>query len=173
MDDIFEDGLPSEAEEEYDEYLYEEEPEMVAEMGAFERAGGASILGTRISASELKGKKMEDIAKHLSRISMSPQERLKIYVDALSRKLSDDGVVKIGEAEIVEMLSYVDSLKKPAFVNPIGFIMGYLASDGGRDLRVAQVKKIMGAVKRLDGEGGMTEPDVLRYSVMWEKLRQK
>jgi len=156
----------------FDEEDYVQEPEMRPEMGAFDRAGGTGILGTKIDISELKGKKMEDIAKKLSRISMGPEERLQIYVDALSRKFDDDGVVGISNENIDEMLSFISSLKKPQYINPVGFIMGYVATQGGRSMIKESVRKTIGVVEKLKGEGGMTGPDTLRYSTLWINLRR-
>lgn len=155
-----------------EDYEYMEEPEMQAEMGAFQRAGGAGILGSKIDISELKGKKMDEIAKKLSRVSMSPEERLRIYVDALSRKFNDDGIVTITNKNIEEMLSYVPVLKKPKYTNPIGFIMGYLATSGGRSMEKNSVQKVMRAVEKLNGEGGMDKPAIVRYSRLWLDLKK-
>ena len=158
--------------EAYGEEAYAEEPEMKAEMGAFERAGGTGILGTKIDMSELKGKKMEEIAKKLSRISMEPAERLRIYADALSRKFNDDGVIRMSNESIDEMLSYVSGVKKVKFVNPVGFIMGYAATDGGRSMNKENVQRIIRAVEKLKGEGGVGPNDVIRYGRLWMGLRK-
>jgi hypothetical protein len=155
-----------------EDYEYMDEPEMKPEMGAFERAGGTGILGSKIDISELKGKKMEEIAKKLSRVSMSPEERLKIYVDALSRKFNDDGVVKITNENIDEMLSYVSSLTKPQYTNPIGFIMGYVATNGGLNMKEETVKKVIRATEKLKDDGGFGPNDVIRYSSLWLNLRK-
>ena len=150
------------------EYIYEE-PEMMPEMGAFQRAGGTGILGSKIDTSELKGKKMEEIAKKLSRISMSPEERLRIYVEAMSYKLADDKVVNVIK-NIDEMLSYISNLSKPAYINPIGFIMGYVASNGGKDMDISRVKATIKSAEKLHNEGGFSPYDVLRYAKLWVNL---
>jgi hypothetical protein len=177
MEDFFEDEDQINEGDEYEEYEeYDNEPEMRAEMGAFGpggRVGGSSsILGSKIDPRELKGKKMSEIAKKLSRISMTPNERLRIYVDALSRKLNDDEVLKITDNMIEHMLTYISNLKNPENINPIGFILGYIATDGGKNMNKTQVKNVIKIVKKLDDEGGITDPDVIRYSRLWLNLRE-
>lgn len=53
---------------------------------------------------------------------------------------------------------------KIEFKNPIAYVLGYIASSGGKEITVGNVKK---AFKKLKSDMAVTQPDVIRYARYW------
>lgn len=157
--------------EDTDEYFGEEDvgPEYKAEMGAFERAS-IGRLGTRISAKDLKGKDVSEIYNTLSKSSFDPRDRLAVLTEAISLSINDRAVLSIDNDSIQDMISYISIIKKPEDINPVGYILGYMATNGGRNMNVSQVGTVINASKKIL-EGGITPPDVVRYARYWINLK--
>lgn len=146
--------------EDFDERAYDQGPQFEAEIGAFERTGMGGRLGTGVI-----GGLMGDIQKKMSRELSSPEDRFKIYVDAISRKLEGDGTVHISNQDIDAMLDKVSEIENVRYKNPTAYILGFLASRGGRNMD--NVTNVIKNVLPLIGDVGVEAPDVVRYARYW------
>lgn len=134
----------------------------VAEQKAFERAGPTGKLAELLTGGQEVGKKKETV---------SPEDRFLIAVDALSRKINDESKVKISQNDIDEMLERTRSIRNLKYKNPAGYILGYVASRGGRSLKEKDVKEVIDHALPLVAETNGVEPsDVLRYARFWRTL---
>lgn len=157
-----------------DDYFGEEEesfPEYKAEMGAFERTT-MGRLGTKISAKDLKGKDVGELYKILNKSSYDPRDRLALLVEAISLSLNDRGILSINNDLIQDMIGYINLTKKPEDLNSVGYVLGYMATNGGRNMVKTQVKTVIDASKKIL-EGGITPPDVVRYARYWINLKKQ
>lgn len=142
----------------YDDYddngwMSDEDTEFRPDIGAFERTGGG-LLGT-------KGEKEK---KHLQ----DPIEKFSVAVDAISRLLNDVSGITIEQKDIDKMVESAYLLKNIEFKNPSAYVLGYLASKGGRNIEKSTVDNVF--KKALSHTKGVLEPDVIKYAKLWLKL---
>lgn len=144
----------------------EKEPEMMAEIGAYERAGPPGALGTSL----IKSGTMAEIRKQLIKEISNPEERLRIFVDAISRKLNGEDIVRITQEDIDTMLEKIPTIPKAKYKNPSAYILGYLASRGGKKLDPSHVKKIIRTILPHLQDSGVEPADVVRYARFWTTI---
>ena len=66
------------------------------------------------------------------------------------------------------MLEKVDNIADIQYKNPIAYILGYLASRGGQSLRRNDVLSVINHVlPKLNNDGSVQPPDVIRYARYW------
>ena len=118
---------------------------------AWERTGGGNILGDQ----------------NLREVT-DPTERFKIRVNAMSKSLNDEELFVIGEPDIRTMLEKADQLQNVKYKNPMGYILGYLSTLGGKNFNTKIIKSIF---KKLNDQkfknSGIMKPDVIRYARLW------
>lgn len=155
-------------ENEYDEYA-EEGPEFQTEMGAYGEGGRVEIKRTIDQFKDLLVEGgLSTLTQAIGREYKNPIERFSGTVDAVCRSL---GI----EEEIIEtILLKILSLKNVEYINPVGYIFGYIATDGGREMDNA---KIQGIFRKIDVynnmlNAGMEQPDVIRYARFWINFRR-
>jgi hypothetical protein len=156
----------------YDEYFdedekafedgYEQEDQYKAEIGAIDRVGPSGKLAEMLSTPYTDGpKKVEN---------MSSEDRFLVFVDATCRRMIQEHIGGLSQSDIDTMLEkskYVIGLR---YKNPIAYIMGFLASKGGQSLKKDNVLMVINKVlPKMEGEGGVTPPDVIRYARYWKE----
>lgn len=158
MDEFF-----AEEEEMFADYEAEE-PRLEAEAKAFERVGPSGKLAELLSSPGV----IADIGKK-GREAISPEDRFLINTDAMCRRLNSENVIKITEADITNMLESTVKVVGLKYKNYIGYILGYLASQGGTTLNVVQVGYVIkNVLPHVADEGGITPADVVRYARFWK-----
>ena len=149
----------------FDDDLYgfeEEEPRYEAEIKAYERAGPSGILSELLSKPEVIEKKGREI--------LTPEDRFLINTDALSRRMSSERIANLTENDIRNLLSKTREVVGLKYKNYVAYVLGYLASEGGRSLRVKEVNDVItNVLPKLGNEGGVTGPDVVRYARYWRE----
>lgn len=150
-DDEFQDydyGSELESGEGYSEE-FEEEGKLMAEISAFERIGG---IGDLMITTDL--------------MAQDPTDRFKIKVNAISRDLKNNRHVSLNEDDIKNLLEKVSVIKEKGFnitfINPSAYVLGYIASKGGRQIDNKEVQNIFLNVLKL--VESVTQPDVIRYA---------
>jgi hypothetical protein len=129
------------------------------EVGVYDRAGPESRLQEFISSYT------DD-----KRIRTS-EDRFLIDVDTFSRKFTEDGIFKLTTVDINKMLEKTRNIKKLKYLNPLCYILGYIATSGGIKLDPLTVKKVIDDIlPEIDKNYGIEPPDVVRYSRFWKMI---
>jgi hypothetical protein len=136
-----------------------------AEINVYERVGlpgaAAALFGSIISGGDFS-----DLQRKINQIVQDPVERFAVYVDAISRNLSGYRGVEIVNNDIIEMLTRIKDIKDVQYKNPSGYVLGFLATNGGRNMDKENIKRIIEDI--LPHVSGSVEPaDVIRYSRLW------
>ena len=127
------------------------------EFGAYLRAGGGDS-----GCLDADGK--------FNRTIQDPILKFKCYVDIISRKLIVNNI-DLEERDINTMISYADKLEYINFKNPSAYILGYIASVGGRNILDSRVTHCFNKVLPLvELEAGLQRPDIIRYARLWVNL---
>ena len=68
------------------------------------------------------------------------------------------------------MLTHAKIIKNVEHKNPVAYILGFLATKGGRTLDKKNVMHVINNVlPEMKGDGGVEPPDVIRYARFWYK----
>jgi hypothetical protein len=146
-----------------EEYIDDPQP-MTAEVKAFERAGpGSTLIGPSFGD-------LNEIAKKMRIISEDYSEQFALYVDAISRKLNSNEEINISEDDITAMLNNIRKLKNVEHINPSAYILGYIASNGGKNMNIEKVKWVINVVSPKLDIGSVKPPDIVRYARFWMSL---
>jgi len=145
-----------------DEFFAEEE-EIFADYGeqgfqteakAYERVGPSGKLAELLSSS-----------------GDTPEDRFLINADALCRRLNGDSVVKLTELDITNILESTTRAVGIEYKNYAGYVLGYIASQGGKTLKVPQVQHVIKDIlPYVAEEGGLAPADVVRYARFWKEF---
>jgi len=128
-----------------------------SEVGAFDRVGYGNFLDTKIG----DGKK--------DHMSQTPLERFVSQVDAISRNITEQRIHDIGQSSIDYMIKIAELLPFVEYKNPLAYVLGYIASKGGRDIDSKLVQESFIILKKLSIES-VQNPDVIRYARLWKNL---
>jgi hypothetical protein len=158
MDDFF-----AEEEEMFADYG---EPKFEAEAKAFERVGPSGKLAELLSSPTA----LEDIGKR-GREAISPEDRFLINTDAMCRRLNSENIVKISQTDINNMLEKTVDIVGLRYKNYVGYILGYIASQGGKSMNAEQIKYVIKTIlPQIGEEGGIAPADVVRYARYWKEF---
>lgn len=139
------------------------EDEYGIEAKAFERASLGGKLAELMTSTLTDKKKGE-------RNKLTPEDRFLIGVDAECRRLTEEGEV-LTQDDIDNMLEKSQSLKGLKYKNVSAYILGYIASNGGKSLEKKKVMRVLNDVlPMLKKTSGVEKPDVIRYARLWTNL---
>jgi len=133
------------------EFIQEEDVEGRAEIGAFERVAYDNILGKNIDITNKKEKFIQ-------------------IVDNITLLLKDEFIGNVGRKEILDK---INNLKNVTYKNPVLYVLGYIASNEGKSLEEANLKKaylILQSNENDDRFSNISKPDILRYARLWINL---
>lgn len=143
-----------------DEWSFEknDEYDFQPEMGAFERVGapGSIYLGQKAQT-------------RMEKAMMDPLLKFRQYVDAICRNLNNWEKVNISEESIEYMLKKAENLKHIEAKNPTGYILGYIASNGGGDITKTKFNHVVKDILP-HSEVAIQPEDVIRYARLWKTL---
>lgn len=140
-----------------DEEDYTEEQQTTAEVKAFERTGGAMAGGVLIGGP----KSRKDYA------NQDKTEQFSERLDAISRSLDSNPGITIGEDDREAMIRRARTVQNIEHLNPTAFILGYMATNGGRNMEVDRVREVIQKVLPQAGTESVQPPDVVRYARFW------
>lgn len=142
-----------------EDYYDNQELNMVAGAKAIERVGlpGLEVLGL--------GK--------TDNFNKNPLEYFQTKVDAISRNLSVKYKINISQDDINIMLRKSDLLMKVEHKNPTAYILGFLATSGGRNIDQKTVINVIKNILPFVEKNFVTAPDIIRYSKLWLEINLK
>lgn len=135
-------------------------PDFRPELGAKDRVGPAGGMYV--------GEKPKNRAE---RAMMDPLDRFRQYVDGIARNLNNWDGVDIAEESIDRMLEMAAQLEMVGHKNPTAYIMGFLATNGGRKLRKENLEHVIKKVLPHAEDTSVLPPDIIRYARLWENLK--
>lgn len=143
--------------EDDDDYI--DEPQFGQSIHAFKQAGLAPLgLGTQ-DVGEYFG-----IAK-----KFDAKGHFKETVNAIAQQLREDGF-RLSNDDIVQLIETVEQLENPQYKNPTAYLLGYIASNGGRDINKKTVNHVFNNLLKTVTDKSVKQEDVLRYSRLWYNL---
>lgn len=162
------------AEDIYGEDIAEEfveEQQYEVEMGAYGEGGRVAFKPTAGDMQiVLNEGGLQSLSQAVGREYKDPLERFRGVVDAICRNL------EIDDAIIVTLVDRSIHLKNIEYLNPVGYIFGYIATNGGRQMDNTEIQNIFKQIPtpRIQNLNvGMTPPDVIRYARFWMNFRRK
>lgn len=174
-----EDFANYDSEEEFGEYSEDEgekyEGSFMPEAKAYERVMYnvpdviAALQGPRITG------KIGDIQSKLNKISLQPQERFMLQVNAVYNSLSEKGVISLIDGQIDIILNHIENIPNAEYKNPTAYILGYIASMDSTTTKLNRknVENVLrNILPKLDTESSITEPDILRYARLWQLTKE-
>lgn len=144
---------------------YAEEKDVYA-MGVkdFERVGGSSILSDLLTNPNLASGKIKMTGENVS-----DEDRFLVFTNAFCRDLDVEADVKLTETDINMILEKTRLVPNLKYKNYVAYVLGYIASEGGRSLD--KVNYVIDTVlPKLDDKGSVEPPDVVRYASLWMKI---
>jgi hypothetical protein len=144
-----EEGSEKEYEMAEEETVFEEEREEMAEVNAYERAGGSLI-----SSYSLKS-------------ARNPKEKFSIILSATLQKMASRDITENDKSTILHSVANREDI---IYKNPAAYILGYIGSRGGRGITKGSMDT---AFNNIGSTIGVEEPDVVRYSVFWVNMTRK
>jgi len=98
---------------------------------------------------------------------------IEIFVDSV-RKIAniiidnnyvDKKIFNSNDLDII--LKNIYLFNKPEYKNPTCFILGYIATDGGRSISKEKLFKMYRLIDEIDSSTNIQPPDIIRYSTLW------
>ena len=160
-----------EAEEE--EHAYEEQPELVPERNAFERAGLSRVFSSYqvvLKSGKNVDKKLETMYDRIMRFSMSPTERFIVMVVTSWKNLRDTDLY-LDESALETLIDFVEKINDIGQKNALAYVLGFYVIESKKISK----KRLNEVIKYLEKSKVETvrSPDVLRYARLWEQLLKK
>lgn len=130
---------------------FSEEQEFMDEYGVFDRAG----FGGKI-----------DIRK------ANPYEKLKKYISIAADILNTEANIPVRNDILEDISKVIENVIRPEDINPMGFLLGFIVSNGGNSITKDSFNKISKKLPNL-GKHEINPPDLLRYGRYWITLNKK
>lgn len=143
-----------------------DEFELEPEMGAYDRVAVTNLTGNAPKT-------------RLEKAAQEPLEKFIQSVEAICLDIRNDGI-NITNGDILEMIETASYLEHVEHKNPSAYILGFLATEGGKKLLQTEdgkkelyLKIIKKALPLIDSEASVFPEDVIRYSRLWLQLYSK
>lgn len=134
-----------------------------AEFGAHLRTTAGNIM-----LNTLKNVKFKD---------KNPIEQFYTIVDAGFEKLKEEEIPFISYDTKEDIIDSINKLDKPYYKNPIAFILGYYASNYGKNISVDSVNIVFNHLDTINNISKefdvfkISKHDIIRYARLWLKLK--
>lgn len=112
----------------------------------------------------------DNISKKLEKMSRNDEESFKIFVNAISRKIigSGNNIFNLNNNDIKIMLKKTSELNNIKHKNPNFYVLGYLASNKGNEIKKDILNKVINNVAKVINIQ-ISGPSILRYARFWIK----
>ena len=145
--------------DDYDDTEYIDEPQFEHGIGAYKQVGFAPVgLGTM---DVLGFNKKFDAKGHF-----------KQTVNAIYNQLREDRIGLSGE-DLNRLIEIVDILDKVQYKNATGYILGYIASNGGENINKQNLNNVFKNILKTVSDKSVGQEDVLRYARLWLSLARQ
>ena len=127
-----------------------------------ERAGGT--IGCWLTGIDGRPLKTQD-----------PRGRFCLKVDAICRNISSNCTsmgMSISEDEIQFLLNKSQNLNRIQFLNPTAFVLGYLATNGGKKkITKTSLNNVFTCyIDIVANDNSIKKPDIIRYARLWKLI---
>jgi hypothetical protein len=106
---------------------------------------------------------LQDLYKEINKIAVTPEDRFKRQVGAISHWLTEGGFFDVNIEMRNKMCVIASSLSNIKYLNPTAYILGFVATNGGADIDKSIVDEIFGMLNQLQDDS-VKEADVIRYA---------
>lgn len=141
----------------------DEEYGLQSEATAYTRVGVGGKMSELLTGLETAETKIDK--------DTSPEDRFIYAVNAIARRMMEEHIANITNKDIDNILDksrYVTELK---YKNPLAYILGYIATNGGQNIEAKQVKYVIKDIlPKLGKDSGVEPPDVIRYARYWKNF---
>jgi hypothetical protein len=110
-----------------------------------------------------------DMQKSINQQLVDPLDRFKAQIGGISYRLDNEDIFNIPREIRNKLCEKADTLEKVKYLNPMAFILGYLATNGGQQMDKKKIMNVLNNLSVIDDET-ITKPDVVRYSRYWMKI---
>jgi hypothetical protein len=146
-----------------DDEMFGSGQKLEAEANVFQRVGPTSKLAEMLSVPLA----IDPTKK--GREAIPPEDRFLINVDSLCRRMTSENIWKLTEPDITYILEKTTQIVGLKYKNYVGYVLGYIATQGGRSMKKENIMNVIEKIlPRLEDEGGVKAPDVIRYSRFWK-----
>lgn len=97
-------------------------------------------------------------------LSLSTEDKFLTQVSIICNNNKDK--LGLSDSNITSMITKSDMFKQKDYLNPLGYIFGYIATNGGNNMTVPDIKRTFNLISQID-EGIITETDIVRYARLW------
>lgn len=113
---------------------------------------------------------LNDFSLKQNKLFRSDIESFIINTNSIAREMVDNNILNNNDLE--NILENIKNLDKPNLKNPSAYILGYIASNGGRNLDIENYKKALNIIKRKKTkysleDTSVLQPDIVRYARIW------
>jgi len=140
-----------------DEDDYVDEPVFQPSINAFGQAGFAPVGLGRMDVFGMNKK-------------FDAKGHFKETVNAIVQQLKEDKI-RLSGNDLEQLIDRIDtSLKEPQYKNATAYVLGYIASEGGREINRKNVSQVFKTILKTVSDKSVKEEDVLRYARLWYNI---
>jgi hypothetical protein len=139
--------------------------EMEAEFGAHLRTTQGDIYINTLKNIKFKDKNSTD--------------QFYTLVDAAFNLMLQNEIGFISDSDYKFIIDKIQTIDKPGYKNPVAYILGYYASNGGNNMSEKNIGMVFDSLKNINSLSieypifKISKPDVIRYARFWLYLNKK
>ena len=85
--------------------------------------------------------------------------------DIINNKYLSPKIFNKSDLELILKSIYL--FDKPEYKNPLCFIFGYIATEGGSVINEKKLYELYNNIETVDSTGNIQPPDIIRYCTLW------
>jgi hypothetical protein len=90
-------------------------------------------------------------------------------VNAIAQQLREERI-RITNEDINQLIEMADYINDPQYKNPTAYVLGYIASEGGRNIDKRNINNIFNNVLSEVSDKSVKQEDILRYTRLWYNI---